>query len=171
MSSSALWYVGAAVLTLFLITVIISLLNLLLHLGIHHHSHWLASLNLLCQVVVMGLFAVRGDNVRLMGGVWLYLAARRQFLVHLPKLGRLINIAINASCWGPSCRSYCSTITHTFVFLWLPDLLAWDGSFVCWDSELLNVLSGSLWNHIVVSGIMLVGNFKAMPIIFYHMSV
>ena len=67
MRSSALRNIGAAVLTLLLATVTISLLYLLLHLGIHHHAHRLAGLNLLCQVVVVGLFAVRGDYVRLMG--------------------------------------------------------------------------------------------------------
>ena len=37
--SSALRNIGAAVLTLVFLTVMISLLNLLLHLGIHYHSH------------------------------------------------------------------------------------------------------------------------------------
>ena len=171
MCASTLRNIGATVLSLFLLTVMISLLNLLLHLGIHYHSHWLASLDLLSQVVVVWLLAVRSDYVRLMGSVWLYLAARWQFLVHLPKLGRLVDIAINTSCWGPCGRRCYATITHSLGFLWFPDLLARYGSFVCWDSKLRNVFGGSLWNHVVVSWIMLVGNFEAMPIIFYHMSL
>ena len=167
--SSALRNIGAAVLAFFLLTVMISLLNLLLHLGIHYHSHWLSGLNLLSQVVVVGLLAARSDYVRLMGSVWLYLAARWQFLVDLPKLGRLVDIAINTSCWGPCGRPRCSTITHSLVFLWFPDLLAWYGSFVCRDSELRNIIGGSLWNHVVVRWFMLVGNLEAMPIVFYHM--
>ena len=51
--SSALWNIGAAVLTL----------DLLLHLGVHHHAHRLAGLNLLRQVVVMSLLALRGYYV------------------------------------------------------------------------------------------------------------
>ena len=51
---------------------------------IHHGPQRLSSFDLGCHIVI--LLLLRGDQIRLLGGVGLNLSSSRQFLVHLSEL-------------------------------------------------------------------------------------